>query len=743
MEKSASRFGKQTPVVNRVIEGCWLALLFLVPLAVVPEGTIAGAVQVPKVFVFRTIVLILTIAMVISYILKSNSFEVLQRPLLDSARNAILALRSNSVVLAVAAVLVANVIAFIFSPVRSVSWGGVDPGFDSYGLLTILSFVVIFAALVSHLKTEAQLRRILWGIALTGVIIGAQGFGQHFGFDPFQEEPSERVRLTFTFGNPLFAAAYLLMTIPLSLVLWESFRARWGFITHATFGVGIVVLPLFGIAYSLSRGAIISLTFALAIYFTAEVFSFGLRSIRRPAAVIAISLGIVMLLGFLPTPGNTANAIDLRDRVGSIGESFTPGGGGLSGRYSIWSTAMDAFLTTPWVNEDANPELPGLGARSIRRVVGFGPDMFGVTYRMVGSENRIGVNERNAHNFIIHSLIELGLLGVIAYGLMAGSILYVLWGIIRQAQRREIEGLIPHLAIGLTAAFMGRLLEQMTGKAQLSDLMLMWILVGVIAALANRGRVAEFFTASPNVAPPRQSPGVGRRSFLSLNPARKYASVFIVLLALLLWWQTSLADIRAMTLSGQAQEASASGKAAAAGALYEQAIDIAPHASIPRLLLVQGLIRSAQVETDTAVALSALEAARVNLQGLLERNPLDLRAREWSATISQEIALIDPSRLPQAVHDAALVAVLSPGLWEQLEPLAWILALSGDYDQALRVVHEAQALGGDENPDAHMLYFIESKIEREQGNIAKAEAALAKLKTFTHPDVPLLVESAK
>ena len=742
MEISGNRLGKRVSAIERLIEGCWLTLLALVPLAVVPEGLIAGAIQGPKVFVFRSIVLILVASLTISYTTGPGAAELRRQPIDDSARKALSTLRSNPVALAVAGVMGANIIAFILSPVHSVSWGGVDPGFDSYGLLTILSFLVMFVALVSYLRTEVQLRRLLGVVALTGVVIGAHGLAQHFGFDPFQDEPSSRVRLTFTFGNPIFGAAYLLMTIPLSLVLWETLRTRWSPALHSALGVGLIVLPLFGVAYSLSRGALISLAFALLVYISLGAFSFGLRFPRRTITVLAVSLVLVLLAGLLPTPGNTAGASQLGDRIGSINEAFTPDGGGLSGRYSIWSTAVDAYLTTPWVDEDQNPELPGLGLRPLRRVIGFGPDLFGVAYRMVSSDFKLGPLERNAHNFVVHTLVELGLLGVLAYAWMATTLFYVLWTIVRQARRTESEGIVPLVAVGLGAAFMGRLLEQMAGKAQLSDLMLMWVLIGVVAALANHGAMPRLTVGAGAPVPPGQRRGTPQRSGFR-GGTSTYASTLVALLALAIWWQTSLADIRALSLSGRAQQAGTDGDAATAGALYKQAINVAPHASIPRLLLAQGLLNSARSEANAAESLASLEQARAVIQGVLDRNPLDLRARQWAGTISQEIALIDASFWAQAVRDAELVMALSPGLWEQLQPLAWALAFSGNFDRALDVVHRAQALGGAESPAAHLLYYVEAKIERERGNTLEANLALEKLKTFTHPDVQFLVDDAQ
>jgi O-antigen ligase len=732
---------RPTPWAERIIEGCWLASLLLVPLVVVPQDSMAGAFQAPKMFVLRTITFILIVALAFSFAARPWASASLRRPLIETARVGWQSLKGNPVALAVAAVAGANLISFLFSPIWSVSWGGVDPGFDSYGLFTMISFFALFIALVTHLRSPEQLRRLLWASTATSVIIGVYGLAQHLGFDIVGDASRDLVRLTLTTGNAIFGAAYLMLTIPLSLVLWETLRPRFKPLLHVAVGVGLIAFPLFAIVYSLSRGAMISLTFALIVYLALGAYAYGGRWLRRPSLVLGLSLLAVVLLGLLPTPADSGTADAVGDRIGSIGSSFTPGGGGLSGRYSIWETAFDAYLTTPWIDEEQHPELPGIGLAPLRRIVGFGQDMFGISFRLVEGGFRLSVLERNAHNFLIHTLLELGLLGVIAYLGTAAAIAIVLRTHIRRARQGEISGLIPLAAIGLAATFMGRALEQMAGKAQVSDLLLMWILIGVVAALAPRAALAG---AAPDActapAPPSR-----RRSAAptSTKPWRTGVLAVFALAALVAWWQGPLSDLRALSLSGEAQQAGDAGRADLSGALYEQAIDVAPHASIPRLLLTQGVLNAAQLDPSPETSMQALEAGRVVIEGLLDRNPMDLRAREWAANVTQQMSDIDPTLLPRLVQDASTVVALSPGRWEQLQPLAWALGLSGFSDRALDTVHLAQQLGGADSPDSHLLYYIEAKLEQANGNTERATTALEKLRTFDHPDVAFLISDAE
>jgi hypothetical protein len=726
-------------IIDRVIEGSWLALVALVPLAMTPENLVAGAIQGPKIFVFRSLTTILFTALLISAVNEGAATRrVVQRPSREAFVGLLVWMRSIPLALPVLAVLVANVLAWAFSPVPSVSWGGVDTGFDSYGLLTVLSFVVIFLAVASRLKTQAQLERLLWAITGSSILIGIYGFAQHFGYD-FLGNNQPAGRLTLTFGNPIFGAAYLTMSIPLALTLWETWRLRISTLTHFIFGIGLIAFPLFGIVYSLSRGAFVSIAFAIGIYLTLTGYVFGLRFIRRPAMVVAVSFALVFATGWIPAPGGANTLGSFADRMGSIGGALTPGGGGISGRYSIWEVALESYVLTPWIDETIDPSLPALGVGSLRRVVGFGQDTFGIAYRLVGSEMRIGALERNAHNFAIHTLIELGMLGVLAYLWLGGATLFFLRSLVRSSRRSRGDRVVPAMAVGMVAMFAGRALEQTIGKAQISDLMLMWMAFGMVTALV----LIDGHSASA----PGSSKTSARRPLLrqrSVYSRRYWPIVVLISIAtFFFWWQGPLADIRALTLSAQAKQAGGAGDPVASGALFQQAIDIAPHAAIPRLLLGQGLLNDASQGPGSTASLDSLYAARDVLAGIYERNPMDLRAREWAASSSQSIAIIDPGQWPTAVHEAKLAVAISPGRWEQLQSLAWVLSLSGDLDQAMLTVEQAQAVGGSESPDSHLLYYIEAKIALVRGNAQRADIALQKLRNFSHEDVSFLVDDVQ
>lgn len=94
-------------------------------------------------------------------------------------------------------------------------WGA-NPGRDGYGLYNMASYYLLFMVVATHLKTRAQLWRLLIVIAAAAAMISLYGLLQHHRIDLLLGPPRQS-RITATFGNALFAASFLVMTISLTM----------------------------------------------------------------------------------------------------------------------------------------------------------------------------------------------------------------------------------------------------------------------------------------------------------------------------------------------------------------------------------------------------------------------------------------------------------------------------------------------------------------------------------------------
>ena len=234
--------------LDRAIEATWLVCAAFVPILIMPDTWMTGFVQVPKVFLLRTGAIFLMVLMGIRWANGPGGNRLTVgtgRSSLDLLRAALATatdyLRTHPIMLAAGGVLAANLLSLVFSPMRAVSLGGVDPGWDGYSLASVASYLVIFVAVATNLRSVVQVRRLLWALTISSLILSAYGVSQYLGLDSFRRELAPGTRVWLTFGNPTFGAAYLLMTIPLTLALWQGWQKRFAPTVHVMLGVALVM----------------------------------------------------------------------------------------------------------------------------------------------------------------------------------------------------------------------------------------------------------------------------------------------------------------------------------------------------------------------------------------------------------------------------------------------------------------------------------------------------------------------
>jgi hypothetical protein len=710
----------QESTLDRAIEGTWLTCAALVPLIIVPDTWMVGYVQVPKVFLLRTAAILLVVLMALRWARESRSSALREGSAIDVLRASVSVggdyLRTHPIMLAATAVVGANFISLLFSPMRTVSLGGVDPGWDGYSVASVASYVVLFVAVATGMRSVAQVRRLLWALTISSLILSVYGAGQYLGFDLFREELSPGSRIWLSFGSPTFGAAYLVMTIPLTLGLWQSWRERFSPVLHVVFGMALVMPQVAALALTLSRGGMISMVFSLLVFVALSAWVFGLKRARPPTFILGAGLAILLVVSFLPLPGVPSIKSDLQPRVSSIGSSFTAEGGGLSGRYTIWGYAATAFGSIPWADTEEFPEIPELTVKPLRRLVGYGPDLFRYAISFAGGKSTSpdGPGEwQNAHNFLIHATIEIGLLGALAYlGLMM-AVGLALNRLLRAAREGVVPEALGYLFIGLAATFAGRGLEQMTGKAQVSDIALSWILIGVVVGLASiTANMAGPAHSVSNRRGNQRSPRARAYTSSGVIPARYVRLAIVVAIALAataLWSQAVVSAPRASLLLGEALRAGQADGGERTSNLMRQAMAATPDDSTPRILLGEALLRGASDLKDTALQLQLLNEAYAILIGVFDRNPMEYRSRVAAANVAAEMMLFDSSFAPTAIRHREVSVALSPWLWKPRQWLATTLFQIGSIEAAMATIDQAKSLGAKDNPQAYYVYYIDAK----------------------------------
>jgi O-antigen ligase len=723
--------------LEKAIEACWLAAAFLIPLATLPSRWALEGVEGPKVFLLRSIALLLMVLLAFEWastplpagkLAKRVNFRSTGRFIWRAVNN----IRHQPIAIAAVAIAGVTVISTALSPVASVSVFGIDPGRDSYALFSIASYLVLFGAVATHIKTGSQLQRLVWVVTITSLLLGIFGIEEHFGFGSF---PTSPLRISLTFGNPIFGAAYLLLTIPLTLALWQAWATKYGITTHIVLGAMLIVLQTTAFAFTLSRGPLLGLVLAFAVFLAAVGLVIGGRAITRPAASIAIALGVAVAMTYVPVPGSNQPTGQLIERVSGIAAELSPTGG-LSSRYQIWSVAADTFVSVPWIDTEQFPGMPDLRWEFLRPMVGYGPDSFQFALSLQGDPD-LSIRPWHGHNFIVHTAIELGLLGILAYAALALATGLALARILLAFKRGQAPPLMLYIALGLTGVFAGRLLEQMGGKAQVSDLAQTWIMIGMVLAMVRipasqwEESLGEPESTHSLVA---RKKAVGSRT---RNPAERGAALRKIpdtpqllrivvagttaIVVLAFWWQTVLLHVRADSLAAQARTASESGQLSKADTLYRQAIDRSPSSTFPRVVLVQSLIDSSQAPGEPIDQVAMLQEARSILQVLLDRVPLDYRAWSIASTIDSNLVGLDPALIADALRTNRTTAALRPGYRPAQEELATTLLMLDQYEEALSVVRSARGLASITiDPRGAYLSFIEVLALRGLGRTDEA-----------------------
>ncbi len=163
-------------------------------------------------------------------------------------------------VLPAALTMLIYVISSIFSLVPYTSFIGSYQRLQ--GTYTLFAYLTLFFAILTSLRTRAQLSRLVTVLIINSLPVSLYGILQHSGKDPLPWAGDVQRRVASNMGNAIFVAAYLVMIMPLAIArIVESFRdiltretARISDILRASGYIVIVVVQAMTIWYSRSRG---------------------------------------------------------------------------------------------------------------------------------------------------------------------------------------------------------------------------------------------------------------------------------------------------------------------------------------------------------------------------------------------------------------------------------------------------------------------------------------------------------
>lgn len=396
------------------------AVVLLVPLAFVPQGAAIveaqiSFVEVPKTFIFRLLTTLMLPLVAWGFLAsKPRLSPVLVITLLFTLWHLVATLTSWNV---------------------GLSFWGEFPGQDSYSFLTFFHLLILTLAVGLAFDSQESRYRLLSIIAVSGALASVPVILQQFEAFPIDLMVADLGQPSGTFGNPVFASAFLLLAFcTTGYALLQSKQdgiiPKWRTALVACLALQLMALSfLEGRAAWLGVGVFVVVLAVWALRHNPRI-AVGLIAALLTAGVVAVSFG------------------------GSSRVLNAPAE--LKGRTTLW-TGSALIIQEHLFN-------------------GAGPDMFRYAYLRISPPGPEGIPEEpdHAHNFVIHQAVETGVIG----GALALLLL-----------------LVPALirSLPLAGIFLAHFAEQMLGVGRISDLMLFFVLLGVAHHVAlEKGFVLQF-----------------------------------------------------------------------------------------------------------------------------------------------------------------------------------------------------------------------------------------------------------
>ncbi len=325
-------------------------------------------------------------------------------------------------------IVLAGMIGFVALGVASLSWATNGEQVTTLSK-RLVTEVLVFLAIGTFLLRRAQLHAVSATVLAAGVLstfggllIGAEAFGRSLG----------------TFGDPNEYAAAMVASIGLGFGALGAARTSWG---HRACLVGITICG-WGVITSQSRGGLVALA-AAGLYIVLS--SRGRERVRMVGATSVLLAAGVSMLMLTPTGQQSLERI-------TNGDS--------SGRSDLWRIAVDEFQSEP-IHGVGLGNYPAVAARFVDE-------------RTEHTELINNVAPRTTHNSYLEIAAELGVLGLLTFGLFAGgSVLLGMRGV-RLARRLGDQGAI-NIGRGIVAATVGVLASCIFLSGQYNELL--WALL--------------------------------------------------------------------------------------------------------------------------------------------------------------------------------------------------------------------------------------------------------------------------
>jgi O-antigen ligase len=383
------------PIARWILRGA----AFLLPLAFLPN--LVDEFVLPKLLLVRFVLVALTISLLVRWVAEGR--VTWRRTRLD---------------LPLLAFIASAALSTIFAVNRNVALFGTYDRWE--GLLTIVTYALLFWLAVQLISGEADARGVSWSLLLSGYFIGAAAILQSafglLGGGYFREGTNGPIRADVTLANPDFLGIFLAMLIPIAVAKMVSRRPG----TTRILSANLVVVLALGLLATFTRAAWIGAAIGVIVVLALRRGRFHLWPVLISVALVVAGFGV--LAGVVASrPSNTQGGFGnaLVARIVSIGNLNS---GTEATRLKTWGDTLPLIASRP--------------------ILGWGPDTFGLVYPQYQSTNKLGTLWDKPHQDALGVAASQGILGLVAYIWIIVAFVRAFW------RGRTLRG-----AVALFAAF--------------------------------------------------------------------------------------------------------------------------------------------------------------------------------------------------------------------------------------------------------------------------------------------------
>ena len=428
----------------------------------------------------------------------------------------------------------------ILSPITHVSIFGGDDARSGNNLYDYLSFLTILFTVIFYFNKFDKLLVLLYVLVISAIIAATYGIAQYFGWDPIGKN-TDQIRILASFGNTLNFSGYMVMAIPATIVLANMLFEKNKYLS-ILFIIGLG-LEISGLWLSAGRGPWIGALFGMIIFFTVCSFTVSKKNILRYFIFMIIGILITVIISSIPTDRSDVSG---RRILGITEQIQFPTGsqnstdstdieGGISGRLSIWNSSIKIITQAKTPAQEPN-------YMSLLRVLfGVGPDMYVYSYPLTSSPSSKLSMVDHAHNYLLQTMVEVGLLGLLAILTLGLLIFITSIQLIAKIKNHFYNSRIAFISLGIISALGGKLVDIQAGVPRISDTTMMFALIGAIICI---NRLLVIKTNNETEIRDKIIPNKSESEYFSFGILLSSITITILLINLFFSW-----DIRRISAS--------------------------------------------------------------------------------------------------------------------------------------------------------------------------------------------------